>query len=211
MGQCYRLAVLNDKRRNAKNSKKIACALSSYDYENGAKLMEFSYIGNWFVSTFEELINQEHGKYAGLPVVCCGDYADEECHKLNANSIRHMGGDSVDVQYDEGDKPTLYTLAQYYIQSHRETRPTESNHYRYIINLDKKIFVDTDKVKADYDGFHIHPLPLLISEGNGLGGGDYYGKCMRYVGTWARNRVVVSDNRPDESFSERVYHFKESR
>jgi len=209
MGQYYKLAVLNDKRRNAKNSEKIACALSSYDYENGAKLMEFSYIGNWFVSVFEELINQEHGKYAGLPVVCCGDYADEECYKLNANSIRYMGGDSEDVRCDSGEKPTLYTLAQYYIQSHKDTKPTKRNHYRYIINLDKKVFIDTDNIKRDTDGYRIHPLTLLISEGNGRGGGDYNGKNMRYVGTWARNRVVVSDNRPDESFKERVYNFKE--
>lgn len=210
MGQYYKLVVLYNKRKNCKNEDKVACALSSYDYGNGAKLMEFSYINNKFVSALEELINQEHGKYAGLPVVCCGDYADEECYKLNANSIRYMGGNSEDIRCDVGTKPTLYTLASYYIDNHKGGEKVNGNHYRYIINLDKNIFIDTEKIKKDTYGYRIHPLPLLVSEGNGRGGGDYHGKCMRYVGTWARNRVVVSNNKPDESFKERIYNFKET-
>ena len=78
MGQYYRLSVLNSPKKTSSNVDKVIATICPYDYFNGAKLMEFSYIGNAYVGAFETLINKENGKYAGFPVVCAGDYADNE-------------------------------------------------------------------------------------------------------------------------------------
>ena len=58
------------------------------------------------------------------------------------------------------------------------------------------MFVDKTKV-PDNDGWAIHPLPLLTCEGNGRGGGDFYGRRgMKLVGSWARHRISVSNKVP---------------
>jgi hypothetical protein len=59
----------------------------------------------------------------------------------------------------------------------------------------KKQFVDKQKCSS------IHPLPLLTAEGNGNGGGDYYGENKNMVGIWARDIISISDTVP-EGFTE---------
>ena len=79
--------------------------------------------------------------------------------------------------------------------------------YRYIVNMDTKEFVDMKKVplsdvwinpktQKEYP-YYVHPLPLLTCEGNGQGGGDYFGEDKNnLIGSWARNRVTVSTRKP---------------
>ena len=179
MGQYYCLSVLNSPKKTSSNVDKVIATICPYDYFNGAKLMEFSYIGNAYVGAFETLINKENGKYAGLPVVCAGDYADNEPYTWKKKYVN------------------IYELSE---QSKNKLKTIKPNSYRYIINETKGLFFDTENVRGDGSkyNYRINPLPLLISEGNGRGGGDYHGNGMEYVGAWARNVVVTSDNRPDE-------------
>ena len=46
--------------------------------------------------------------------------------------------------------------------------------------------------------FSIIPLPLLVSEGNERGGGDYYGNNKELCGTWARDCISVEKTIPDD-------------
>jgi hypothetical protein len=83
--------------------------------------------------------------------------------------------------------------------------------YQYIINEDTKQFVDVNKAKRDKWGYRIHPLPLLIAEGNGRGCGDY--NSQKYpdldkVGIWARNLIRVSDEKPAKGYKELKVNFK---
>ena len=43
----------------------------------------------------------------------------------------------------------------------------------------------------DVADFILHPLPLLTCLGNGKGGGDYYGRCMEWVGAWALHALAI--------------------
>jgi hypothetical protein len=104
-------------------------------------------------------------------VVWAGDYADEE-----------------------PDGTTLYFIAD---QSPLlDGAPVK---YRYLCNLDKGLHVDLDGIEEEDYGFRINPLPLLCSEGNGRGGGDYHGTSMELVGSWARDLIAVSDTEPENS------------
>ena len=51
--------------------------MDSHSYDNGLKLMEHSYQGNNFVSTFEKQLTRMGAHYKSR-VVWAGDYADEE-------------------------------------------------------------------------------------------------------------------------------------
>lgn len=199
MGQYYKLCILNSHKKNYPNSKKVEAYLTSWEYNNGAKLCEFSWVGNHFVATLEELINKEHGKYAYYPIIVAGDYADAEPLTLN------------------GENWNIYDLAEKFGKEIKPSEAPKPHHYRYIINEDKKVFFDCErayKQKIKFrDGcieyWQMHPLTLLCSDGcNGgesRGGGDYHHK-HRMIGAWRRNVVVTSDNRPDEKEYREVYY-----
>jgi hypothetical protein len=198
MGQYYKLVILNSRKKSYPNKKKVAAYLTSWDYDNGAKLMEFSWIGNNFVGTLESLINKENGKYAYYPIIVAGDYADEEPYSLN------------------GEKLNLYDIATDYGTKIGPQDAPEPKHYRYIINEDKKVFIDCERVKisdtytndkGEVYEYRVHPLPILCCDGCGRGNGDYRGN-HREIGAWKRNVVVVSDHRPDENeYREVFYNF----
>lgn len=135
---------------------------------NGSKLMEHSYIHNDFVAIVESLLSPE-GMFYKSRIVWAGDYADNEPN-LNDN---------------------LYTITETQNNKAILSAAKISNDYIYILNHTKKLYID----KTKYD--NIHPLPILTAEGNGRGGGDYYGTNMELVGTWARDVISVEKHKPD--------------
>lgn len=156
MGQYYKPIILG--KRNG-----IVETFTSWDYDNGAKLMEHSYIGNNFVNA---VINTIMTKYHGqAKLVWAGDYAEEE-PKSETN---------------------LYVRAMEKTPN-KKANQKDNDSIRYIINVDKGEFVDLWNVPS-FGGARIHPLPLLTCEGNGQGGGDYFGCNMKYIGSWARNTI----------------------
>ena len=66
-----------------------------------------------------------------------------------------------------------------------------STNYGYLINHTKKVFIDLTACKS-YNIFH--PLPILTSEGNGNGLGDYYGENKELAGTWARDLISLEED-----------------
>jgi len=157
--------------------------VSSYDYENGAKLMEHSYIGNNFVEAVEFLLindGEDKGRWANSRIVWAGDYADPE-----------EDGETI---YDKVEGNGLKFLIE-----------GVPENYPYLVNYDKKEYVDKRKCPQDKDGWTIHPLPLLTCEGNGRGGGDYRND-NDYVGTWSRCVVNLMKEIP-EGFTEITPNF----
>lgn len=171
MGQYYKPAILG------KNKKTVQKWVYSHEYNNGLKLMEHSWLGNDFVLAFESLIynNPQH-------VVWAGDYASN-C---------------------KGRKSNIYDRCK----DSNEAKPTanlKADNVRFIINHTKKQFVDTFntlKSTANWIGdedYRIHPLPLLTCEGNGGGGGDFFGDDNhRIVGSWARDLISVEPEQPKD-------------
>ena len=158
-----------------------------HKYDNGAKLMEHSYIGNNFVEAVEFLLiddGQQKARWSGQRIVWAGDYADEE----------------------EGSDRTLYDLVKGGgLQMLIEAIPAD---YKYLVNLDKKEYVDKSKCpKYGEHDWSIHPLPLLTAEGNGRGGGDYCGNDD-YVGVWSRDRISLMKEIP-EGYTELTPNFIE--
>ena len=182
MGQYY-LAV------NASNKEWVDSG------DNGAKLMEHSYIGNSFVESVEFLLIDDgegnRGRWSGNKIVWAGDYADDEPN--------------------EGFN--LYSLAEEKDKLNMLIEAIPENYY-YLINWDKKEFVDKTKCKPinaswSVNELKIHPLPLLTAEGNGRGGGDYHENAEpSYVGTWSRDRISLMKEIP-EDFTEIIPNFDE--
>jgi hypothetical protein len=181
MGQYYKPILLEEK---SGENEVIKCWMYSHEYNNGLKLMEHSWLGNEFVTTFESLLAETPQR-----VVWAGDYADTE-----PNQKYYVE----DKEYDAN----LYSLCD---QTKKVNPNKQSKIYRYLINHSKGVYVDKNKIPVgdtwtDHKtnktySSQIHPLPLLTCEGNGNGGGDYRGDSD-IVGTWARDIISVSTKKP---------------
>lgn len=179
MGQYYKPANLDKKEylytHDFKTTHKREDG-SSFTCGEGLKLMEHSYIGNKVTQAVERLIIPS-GRWYKNRLVWAGDYADHE-----KGYKKTKEGDDVNIYAileDEGTKIT---------PSSRKV----SKKYRYLTNHSKKLVVDLTDIKADQDGYKIHPLPLLVVEGNGRGGGDFRQKDGR-VGIWARDIISLEE------------------
>ena len=172
MGQYYKPCVLKKNYKNVKQP--VISGLYSYEFGNGLKLMEHSWVGNNFVRAAMQLI----AIYKAHPFVWCGDYADErftdkDGNKRNAYEISH-------------------TITPEELQSMVEKNGIEDD-YKYIVNYTKREYIE---IPENNDDWVIHPLPLLCADGNHRGGGDYYGLNEDKVGIWAYDRLGVTNKRP---------------
>ncbi len=189
MGQYYRPCILKKNWKLAKQP--IMAALTSWSFDDGAKLMEHSYIGNHFVSAVAQLLSS---KYFGHPFVWCGDYADS----VTIRSVEH----------------DLYLDARKFEESKEYDKirgmvADEWQDFKYLINLTKKVYVKLPKYADKKQGeWWVHPLPLLTAFGNGRGGGDYGLEDDR-VGSWAFDRIGMSNDDKDIEGMKKVDGFFE--
>ncbi len=109
----------------------------------------------------------------------------------------------------------LYSLCN----DENEIKPkvAKTDDYPFIVNHTKKQFVDKNKVPEiqDWEGVKIHPLPLLTSEGNGQGGGDFRGEDENeIIGSWARDVISIEKESPlvmigTTDYTELIFDLKE--
>ncbi len=174
MGQYYKTML------KPKGSKVWNC-FSPWDFDNGAKLMEHSYIGNSLTNYVKNLI-----LHTPMHLVWAGDYADEE----------------------KGKDANLYYLIEATNPKDKSVPQESIDSMRYLVNHKKKLYVDYSKVEEDEYDYRIDPMPLLCAEGNGRGGGDYYGSAMNLIGSWARDLISVESEIPN-GYTELVPSFRE--
>ncbi len=163
MGQYYFPVLLNDDRT-------LKQWFEPWAFENGAKLIEHSYVGNNFVEAVVAAIRDNPTKLVWL-----GDYSDndilwDKCKKSEEKKAKVKKADVSGLRY--------------FVNHDR----------REWFDLEKQ------KVPAfpSDEELSFHPLPILTADGNGNGGGDYCGDHMEYVGLWAYNSIEATTKRPDD-------------
>jgi len=182
MGQYYLVIILGNKPDDGEQEV-VRYHLSPHGYGSGSKLCEHSFMQNKFVRTIEQLICPS-GIFYKSRIVWAGDYADnEQC--LSKNLYKHVE----DKTYNQ-----MLCIKD----------DNKYNEYRYIVNHTKKQYVDKTKCVS-----HIHPLPLLVCEGNMRGGGDYWGENADLCGTWARDIISVEIDQPSDEYTEFVCDFRD--
>ena len=211
MGQYYRGVILG---KTTKKTKRVIIkqAYCCYAHKNGAKLMEHSYVSNWYVKAYEQALG---GKFYGYPFVWVGDYADEmfdtdvytKAHEFIDDVTRRnakakgfylvktgWGCTHFEKHYKDGD---IEKVEEDYFTEKviTEENANKVDTFKYIINFDKKEAVAMPEFKEDE--WTIHPLPLLCASGNGRGGGDYSGINEKMVGAWAYDRIGLDNELPD--------------
>ncbi len=186
MGQYYSPIILKEDKKTPIG---FAC---SHDFGSGLKLMEHSWMKNDFVGFIESLLIKD-SPFHKSPIVWAGDYADEEpFENIPKKVVDALVEDGYELEKIQKHGANLYSIAtNSAVKLQSSTNMVlKSKDKRYLVNHDKKVFVDKTKVPKDSDGWQIHPLPLLTCEGNGRGGGDYRGDSS-LVGSWARDIISV--------------------
>ena len=256
MGQYYRNSILSKNYKNVKQP--VVATLCPYEYDNGAKLMEFSYVHNGLMKPIEWLLAND---FYGYPFVTAGDYSDniftkkyqdmtifvtnkeyfmEENDECSINKIKEVIGEGnyttlmtvgeCPMDYDECIANFIEDVSGLRVKSGINIYEAASNFedtkkyktikatipayddipdYKYIINFDKKEY--TVMPKYEPKKWNINSLSLLCAFGNGLGGGDYHGTDMDFVGRWAFDRIgLTNDKNAIKGFTKITPKFKES-
>ena len=169
--------------------------LHPHKWENGMKLTEFSYFGNYLSTA---LLNLMKGRWSGDRVYVVGDYADLSNQGENWYSTAKALCQELGVHDGESykDYPDNYSL-QAFIESHfKHLSMSQVGHKRttahYVYNHSKNEVLCLDHCPTfhiDPNGFEwkIAPLNLLLAMGNGRGGGDYRGHNEELVGSWVND------------------------
>jgi hypothetical protein len=189
MGQHYKAVFLNEDGKPVKSMSRMSWT--------SRKLMGHSWIGN-------SLMNEVERELLGSPkiIVWAGDYAKTE--EGTDKNIYHLTEVN---QFDDVLVPSDYG----------NTEP-KSTGARYLVNHDRKEFVDKDKTPTDCDGWAIHPLSLLTCEGNGQTFGDFFPDenkvyDVSLVGLWARNTIEARNDIKylPEGYTEITFDLVETR
>lgn len=155
------------------------------------KLMEFSYVGNIKVDQLWVALSDE---WKNNTVLVCGDYYSSEddanCNPCAAEMERLAG-------VEQGN------LCDFAGESYNECNFDTAKVPNYAVNPNTKQYVNrnhaqlndwytegTEKKAVTY-GYFIDPLSLLLTAGNGQGGGDYRGNNIDLVGSWVKDSQAV--------------------
>jgi len=218
MGQYYKYLVID--RNNTPHT------ASSWAYDNGAKLMEHSYIGNNYVNSALDLIYFNPCKVAWV-----GDYStDGSCVENGKAEDFNQFYDMCWGSYDEQTETEIPAK----IKEDEPVNEEDIIQFKvedckyFLINHSKHIYVDIEKYvnnnkwheegswnNADGSIEHysydmcINLLPLLTACGNGQGGGDYRSNVgIADVGSWALDVIELADDKPF-GYEEVEFSFKE--
>lgn len=166
MGQYFQAVILDP----ATEQTTIKAAIHPWDYDNGAKLAEHSWMKNLFVQTVESRF-LPGGEFYKHRLAWAGDYADAEP--------------------DSGE--TLYRMAKA-LQIHPRIGKVPGK-YRYILNHSKRVYIDKADI-PEYDGWIVHPLPYLTFNGdiNSVCIDKESAILSLYIGTWARDIISVEES-----------------
>lgn len=198
--------------------------LYAHEFDNGLKLMEHSYIGNYFVNAALSLIEN-----TPLRVAWIGDYSDDPYEDLYSTKmakedfLRHYG-----MAWNEKD---LHKLSKDTFAARKlSSLCTMKTNNKYLINHTEKKYVHFGEYIAAskwsekgawengrYNAFAsydmcIHPLPLLTACGNDRGGGDYREghPCYEQVGLWAFDLLEYAAKVP-KGYEKVVFYFSEQK
>lgn len=192
MGQYYKFGIFKKNvcsKNDIKNKDNVLASFSSYDYNEGAKLMEHSYVGNKYVNKAERLLARE---FYACPFAWVGDYSDKI--KSDDGTLISVYNIITDVGAQRNGKGEMLSVwDKDYVPVYDLSYPIIK--YKYVLNINRKEAVEIPEDSTDK--YVIHPLPLLCADGNGNGGGDYYGTNMSYVGKWAYDKIGIRDDMPE--------------
>lgn len=164
--------------------KNVYSLLDPQDFGSGLKLTEHSWMENPLVLTLCNLLYKMKSR-----VACVGDYADD----CPLHSIA-WGESNLEIP---------------------KVNVTKSLSFDYkgkvLVNHSKLLYLSFDEYieNSDDSGWCLSPILILTSQGNGQGGGDYFGNNEELAGTWYWDLISIEDDCIDPNYEKVDIVFKD--
>ncbi len=151
------------------------------------KLMEHSWMECVMMKMFAHLILHEIGPWSRDHIIWAGDYGKTPW-PTDKDNWSFVGG---------------YVFNSFFI-----VKEIEQSDVKIFVNLDKNQYVNLrncpksnliplDNSSSDSMYSVVHPVPILLSDGNGLGLGDYKGNDeYGLIGSWRGDRIESYEELP---------------
>lgn len=164
--------------------------LYTHNYETGMKLMEHSWLMSNFVNTVVHLLTPGN-KWHKTRLVWAGDYGEKTLKDFATSDMDKFATELMN------STDNLFNVSE---DTFTEIFPAEKVNDPtawILVNHTKKQYVTLNDLPPGIDDWIIHPLPLLTSDGNGGGGGDYHGANENKCGEWAGDVISAELDVPD--------------
>ena len=190
MGQYYIPIVqatkwVKDKKSGRDKFVRKVFAISPYLFGGAAKLCENATKDEVIPKFIENLMYQLQKEKWTTQLVWAGDYGEIQIAtgKTLFETYREQTISKVKVVSRDEEKNEVIVKVP-------NVKPFNLlAEHKFYINADKQEIVNAEECKESY--FSV--LALLTADGNGFGGGDYFGEFWRYAGRWKGNEIIISD------------------
>lgn len=190
-------------------------AITSWDYDCGAKIMEWGYTKCELPRLMKHLMATS---WKGDRVIVVGDYANAE------HAFDTLGQEAYNklTEWSRGYESIDDLFRKVWEEFQEYKGKPKIKDYRFILNNNTKEFIDIEHCPIEwvyFDGEEdkpvankVDPLALLLDIGNGQGGGDYHKEYPNYdlVGSWVKDagNIEVSNTHPSD-YTEFTSYFTE--
>lgn len=202
MGQYYKPTIQAIKYEDNRKEVRKLFVIDPYDLDYGVKLCEHTHRNSEVVRLVTNLMYELNKQDWATQLVWLGDYSNPSFgektdlyHELKYTNVQFRKEDGVIVSAMVEGFDGVIDMTQ---------------DHHYLVNHDRHEYINTAENVGAYS-----QLALLTADGNGKGGGDYWGKNWRDVGLWRYHEISVMDKeRFDEYIKERsrfqsqVTHYK---
>ncbi len=177
MGQYFTPVIVNA-------AAQVVAALDPSEYGSGLKLFGHTRYDTNLMRAVELLLAAD----GGARLVWAGDYAEDDpdtgTNLYFAAQPRHFVRFAGLVE----DRDTATTAVPGGALS--GTRWGTGPAMRFVVNADRREYLDNHQLPADSDGYRRTPLPTLTCEGSGAPYSDFT------MGRWARQRIYLTATPP---------------
>lgn len=154
---------------------------TNYRKRGGLKLLEHSWIGNYFTEFVASRIYKKPqrvawvGNYAELQNAPCKEA--KQFWQTNPVIVNKIW-----IKDQNKNNTTMFDITKKYLINHSQKLYIDMAYYCILCNAD--------------NGSIIHPLPILTCMSNQQSRSDYYGLESEKAGSWAWNVLEIADKHP---------------
>ena len=202
MGQYYKPTIQAIKYEDNRKQVRKLFVIDPYDLDYGVKLCEHTHRNSEVVRLVTNLMYELNKQDWATQLVWLGDYANPS-FGVEPNLYGSLQYSNVQFRKENG------VIVSAMVEGFNGVIDMTQDHH-YLVNHDRNEYINTAENVGAYS-----QLALLTADGNGKGGGDYWGKNWRDVGLWRYHEISVMDKeRFDEYLKERsrfqsqVTHYK---
>ena len=187
MGQYYKPTIQAIKYEDNRKQVRKLFVIDPYDLNHGIKLCEHTHRNSEVVRLVTNLMYELNKQDWATQLVWLGDYANPSFGE-DPNLYGSLNYSNVQFREEDG------VIVSAMIEGFDGVIDMTQDHH-YLVNHDRNEYINTAENVGAYS-----QLALLTADGNGKGGGDYWGANWRDVGLWRYHEISVMDKQEFDEY-----------